>query len=278
MSSVPTYISYRPRGRLGDFVDLLWYLEGYRPAHHKERVLPSARVAMVIDLREEQVRVWDKGEPGRYRTVRGPAVCGVQDDHFVIDTAQQETIMGVHFRPGGAFPFFRAPIGELANQHLGLEDLWGRQAASELRERLLAAGSGRARSRLFETSLLARLDHITHGCTEDGRAVRYALGALAGPVSVAEVARRMGWSARRLIALFRRRVGSTPKRFQRISRFQQTLSRLEEGSELDLSALALDCGYYDQAHFNRDFQAFSGLTPSAYVNAGRASRNHVVLE
>ena len=55
----------------------------------------------------------------------GGVVCGPHLHSFLIDTSQPETVAGIHFRPGGAFPFFRQPAGELFNQHVALEDLVG---------------------------------------------------------------------------------------------------------------------------------------------------------
>ncbi len=61
---------------------------------------------------------------------------------------------------------------------------------------------------------------------------------------------------------FREELGVPPKALARILRFERAVGRLRAGD--DLAALALDAGYYDQAHFNRDFRAFAGATPTAY--------------
>ena len=83
-----------------------------------------------------------------------------------------------------------------------------------------------------------------------------------GAVPVASLAEEVGWSRRHLAARFREHVGLPPKALARILRFERAAERLRRGA--DLADAALDSGYYDQAHFNRDFRAFAGLTPTEY--------------
>jgi AraC-like DNA-binding protein len=83
-----------------------------------------------------------------------------------------------------------------------------------------------------------------------------------GRVPVASLAEEVGWSRRHLAARFREHVGLQPKALARILRFERAAERLRRGA--DLADAALDSGYYDQAHFNRDFKAFAGVTPTQY--------------
>src|SRR4051794_3480799 len=98
-------LTYRPRPPLSAFVDILWLAEGDAPAHPKERLLPTGTVELVIDLRNDTLRVYDGQRPDRFQTFRGAVVCGAHSQCFVIDTVGQESVLGVHFKPGGAFPF-----------------------------------------------------------------------------------------------------------------------------------------------------------------------------
>jgi AraC-like DNA-binding protein len=86
-----------------------------------------------------------------------------------------------------------------------------------------------------------------------------------------------GLSARRFIELFRREVGVSPKTFCRIVRFQGALQRIAVASSPNFVRLALDCGYYDQAHLIHDFKDFTGLTPTAFLEARGEHLNHVPL-
>ncbi len=82
--------------------------------------------------------------------------------------------------------------------------------------------------------------------------------------SVAEVARETGWSERHFSQTFREQVGFAPKAWWRIQRFQRVLQPLRRGVEIPLAKLALDCGFYDQAHFANEFRSFSGIDITTY--------------
>lgn len=171
--------------------------------------------------------------------------------------------MGVHFKPGGAFPFLAPPSDELADRHINLEAIWGR-AASQIRERLSAAGSPVRRFRLLESLLLSTLAHSL----EHHSAVSLALDTFAhtrGRARTRQLARQAGLSEKRFIDVFKAEVGLTPKLFHRIVRFQEVLARVHQDSAPDWTQLALSSGYFDQSHLIRDFFAFSGFTPGDYL-------------
>ena len=77
---------------------------------------------------------------------------------FAPDTAEEAFIIGVHFKPGGAFPFLGLPAGDLADTHVDLETLWG-PSAGRLRERLCEARTSAERFQLLQEALLSRLCH-----------------------------------------------------------------------------------------------------------------------
>jgi AraC-like DNA-binding protein len=91
-----------------------------------------------------------------------------------------------------------------------------------------------------------------------------------GRVPVREIAEEVGWSHRHLIAKFREQIGLPPKALSRIVRFNHLLQRLRTSSDqVRWVELAYECGYYDQAHLNRDFREFAGTTPSDFMRRCR---------
>jgi AraC-like DNA-binding protein len=266
--------TYTPRPPLSHFVVFLWYYEGDEMPHAKERILPDGRMELLINLREDRLQVYDGEHPDRFERLPGAILSGVYTRSFVIDTTCQEKIMGVNFRPGGAFPFFKLPANELQNIHVSLDELWS-SVAGELRERLLAAVTIEERFHLLESYLSAQVARIPalHP------AVVFALRQFQRPypITVAAVIEQTGFCARRFIQLFSEEVGMTPKVFCRIQRFHHAIKRLHQGCYDELSALAADCGYYDQAHFTHDFKAFSGINPTEYLISRSAFARHVPL-
>jgi AraC-like DNA-binding protein len=273
---MPPHI-HRPGPPLADFVDCLWSWEGYTAPAPRERALPSGTLDIVINLRDDRLRIFDRDDPASFERFPGIMISGAHAGYFVIDTPPRASVMGVHFKPGGAFPFLGVPAGDLEGGHAALDALWGAGAA-RLRERLLEAGSATERFAVLEASLRA-------GATRPLRrhdAVTLALRAFEDPAlrSVAEVCARAGVSPKRLIALFREQVGLGPKAFWRVRRFQAALRRIEGGPghrPLHGAALAAELGYFDQAHLDREFRAFTGLSPRAYRREAVERPDHVPL-
>jgi AraC-like DNA-binding protein len=248
------------RPPLADFVDGLWVSEGYVQPHAAERILPTGTMTLVLELEEHGAI--------------GELVSGARSRFEVLDTSRPLSLLGVRFKAGGGFPFFGLPAGELQDQSAALDTFWGPEAR-QLREQLLEATDPAARFGIVERFLLWRL---RYGPQRDP-AVTYAIDAFRHPtqeVSVAAVIERTGFSSRRFIATFRDEVGLTPKLFARVSRFRRVITALQSAHPPDLASLALDCGYFDQAHFNHDFRAFAGVSPLAYLR-DRTSTNHVRL-
>jgi AraC-like DNA-binding protein len=266
--------TYIPRPPLSDFVEVFWHYDGPDPPHSRERCLPTGTVEIVVNLSDNEARAYDRRDAYRPRSFRGPLVCGAHSGFFVIDTAGQRSTMGVHFKPGGAFPFLGS-AGELRDALVPLEALWGARAA-ELRDRLLDAATAQTRFRVLEQALLARATRLS------GRhpAVALALDEFQKApqrLRVSEVARWSGISHRRFIRAFDEEVGLTPKLFCRIQRFQRALRLVENGQRVEWADVALGCGYFDQAHLINDFRAFSGVTPTAYLEIRGDHFNHLPL-
>src|SRR5262245_39198408 len=143
------FLKHAPGPPVSDFAEYLWLLSD-APPHATERILPTGTLELVINLREDRIRIYD--DAGMCRRLSGSVISGAYSRPFVIDTAEHALAMGVHFHPGGAFPFTRSAPGELADGHVDLELLWGSRAA-ELRERLSSAGTHRDRFRILESAL-----------------------------------------------------------------------------------------------------------------------------
>jgi AraC-like DNA-binding protein len=237
-----------PSPPLADSVGMFWFYRCDASVRVRERVLPTGTMGLVIDLRDD---------------APGPSVYGAHSESYAVDPAGEAWSVGVNFKPGGALPFLDLHAGELRNAHVSLDTFWGSQA-DVLRARLLDAKRPAAMFRVLEQALLAQPDRplARHP------AVAFALGEFQGRAhtpTVRNVTERIGLSPRRFIQLFTKQVGLTPKLFCRVRRFQEVLRLVRTKSPVDWADVALNCGYYDQAHFINDFRAFCGVTPAAYL-------------
>lgn len=269
------YRTYIPGPPLGRLVESLWLYEGDNLPHGKERVLPDGAMNLIINLREDKLRVYCRQDYGECQTFRGSLLSGAHSEFVVIDTACLETVMGVHFRPGGAFPFFRSPGNELRDTQVSLDALWGSRAAG-LRDRLLEAKTAEEKFRILERTLLARAARPLMGHPAVGFALR-ELQCVPHTRTISEVRRQIGLSPRRFIEAFSEEVGLTPKLFCRIRRFQRVLRAMRSGRRIEWADIALSCGYFDQPHFIHDFRSFSGMNPTAYLAHCGEYANHVPI-
>jgi AraC-like DNA-binding protein len=270
------YASRTPLPLLDTCVERLWLVSD-APAHSKERIAPSGVLELGINLHENELRIYDPADPERCKRFSGAVVSGTHTGPFVIDPRKLVSVIGVRFKPGGAFPFLGTSASELADAHVDLEALWG-TAAIELRERLCVAKTPAERFNLLEKALVAHLFRPL----ERHYAVRFALDTLGradSGLAIRDVARNAGLSQRRFIQLFTREVGMSPKLFCRVRRFRQALETVRNTAVPDWARVAVDCGYYDQSHLIHDFQSFSNLSPAEYVRqrSGCVVQNHATL-
>jgi AraC-like DNA-binding protein len=242
---------------------LFWCAEARAQPHRKELILPTGTVELVVSLR-----------PDAAPLSGGAIVCGPHSQSFRKDTSQSEKVIGVHFKAGRAFPFLGAKADELHSSIALLESLWGRDA-TRLRERLLEVPSSAARFAVIEQTLLKRLATAPKQHSAVGRAVRQFESSQGLAISV--LARQIGLSSRRFAQLFSREVGMTPKRFCRVRRFQETLKHVEASRIVDWAGLALQWGYFDQAHLANEFRALCSLSPTEYLQRRGSRLYHVPL-
>jgi AraC-like DNA-binding protein len=270
------YVHKHPAPPLDAFVESVWLCRNAARPRALERVLPSRGAQLIVNLAEDETRVYQCSTQGvSSRTLLGSILSGIATRFQIIDTDEQENVAGVVFRPGGIQAFTRWPASELSNTDVPVEALWGSQVANRLREQLLAAASPSGALRVLEAWLL----EIWHDRTCHP-AVSFALDAFHSSPSIArisDITSVISLSPKRFIEKFEVEVGVTPKRYCRLLRFQLAVAKAHCATPRDWTQLALDCGYFDQAHFIHEFREFSGITPSGYAASATSFQNHVTF-
>jgi AraC-like DNA-binding protein len=178
---------------------------------------------------------------------------------------------GVRFRPAGFQPFLGAPVAVLTDRRVPVAEVFGPDG-DRLVARLLAAGDQARRVAAAEAFLLARRPAPDPSMALVNRVVDQIM-ADREITRVGDVADRAGVGTRRLQRLFATYVGVSPKWVIRRARLHEAVERLDEGEDLDLAFLARELGYFDQAHFARDFRDAVGRPPTAYARAERGGRS-----
>ena len=170
-------------------------------------------------------------------------VAGPTDRADVVDQRGEIDCLDLRLTPLGAYRLFGVPVSELVNDVVDLTAL------------------ARLRPERLDEDLLRLADAGPAPAGEVAWVWR-RLRAAHGNVPIAALAAEVGWSRRHLADRFRAQVGSAPKTVARVLRFEELLRRLPRDG---LAAAAAACGYYDQAHMNRDFREFAGTTPGAWL-------------
>jgi AraC-like DNA-binding protein len=216
---------------------------------------PRPTVTMIIDL---DGAITDGGAPLPDAWIGGlderPSVVGLRGgDYAAID---------VELTPLGAYTILGRPLAELCGACVPLADVFG-VVGRDLADRLRDVEDWDARFDVLERFLLARAGS---GPAPTG-AVAWAdrrLRETHGSIRIAALAQELGCSRRYLTSRFTAELGLAPKAVARQLRFAQVCAQLSHAPK-GLAEIALDAGYFDQAHLNRDFRELAGVTPTEFI-------------
>ena len=241
-----------------------------------ERRLPSAPLA---DLVEHYWYVrWDLRElpPQQQATLPHPNVhlviernkshiYGVHTERFERCLEGLDFAFGIKFKPGGFHPFLQAPVSTLANRSLPVQAVFGTDCQS-LAPRITTCANVDAMAVVAEAFLLANLPPPDPNVARASTLV----SAIAGDIGITSVDRLMTTAAidkRALQRLFQKYVGIGPKWVIKRYRLHEAIAQMQDSAPVNWAALALGLGYFDQAHFGRDFRALVGQSPTEYARS-----------
>ncbi|MEP7273771.1 MAG: DUF6597 domain-containing transcriptional factor, partial [Acidobacteriota bacterium] len=254
------YREVQPRPELATFVECLWTLEddGALEPGRPEPILPDGCSELILNF---GARFNEQLEDGRREAQPLHFLVGQMTRPILIAPTGRVRLVGIRFQPGGAFPFFRLPMNELADTIVELSAV-----DATLERELIAVAADKP---LLQHKLLAIEDFLarrTRHFRNESWLPRLAAAVIrtGGRQSVDELATAVGVTGRQLQRRFLREVGIGPKLLCRILRFQQVFRAIELNQD-GWAPIAADCGYYDQAHLIRDFQQFARQTPAVLL-------------
>lgn len=268
-----------PHPLLAGLIKTAWFSApsqgGSTRAPAREHVMPTGLMHLVFRLDGPAVRIFKNAADDTGSQLGHALVGGARAGFYAKDVTAPAQAIGMQLLPGAAQALLGLPADELTGRHVRLEDVWG-SSAGLMREQLLAAPTPQKKLHTFETLLLQRLAGTSPPAAHP--AVTRALRQLDAGMGVEEAVACSGYSHRQFIRLFSQAVGLAPKLYGRVQRFQKALRLMllaPCGRPLSLATVAMEAGYSDQPHFNREFREFSGMTPEQYRLARPVSANHV---
>jgi AraC-like DNA-binding protein len=263
------WTEWRPT-HLAGVVDSMWHADGVAETARK-RIFPGATLDLVINL-GPAFRLVEGAGVDRFESAR---LSGLQTRPIVIETPGRSCALGVRLRPAGAHALFGISLAGLTDLTVDARDLVGREA-DVLADRCHAAETAERRFRMVVRWIEDRLAR-SPACAGAIAWAAARIEASGGRCSIAAIRDAAGLSTTRFVSAFRERVGVSPKRYARLVRFRRALALLGAGGR-SLAALALDAGYYDQAHLSAEFREIAGFAPGELLAAPRWSQTQSVAE
>lgn len=254
------YRTFEPNGDLTALIKCYWTLESpKKDAPERQTIVPDGCMEMIFHSGDLYRQVTETGD----RIIQPRCfVIGQLTRPLEIEPTGTTGIFSVRFRPNGFFPFASVPIKELENRAVPLEELFA-SAGLEIEHRILSAGTTPERIRCIEDFLTERLNDAA---TID-RIVASTVDTIMtanGQLSVDEISRKSRINRRQLERKFSSMIGLSPKQLSRTIRLQATLKMILNNSLPNLTAVAYEGDYYDQAHFTKEFKELTGLTPKEF--------------
>jgi AraC-like DNA-binding protein len=256
------YVSRVPAPPLDRLIDDIYCLSGV-PGHRRMNVPPMPSGHLFLNL-GGPVLLWDPGTSAPPAVLTDGWFMGLWTRRFLVEYPSRVRLAGVHFKPWGMAPFLGVPAHELRDRWVPVDAVWQR-SVDRIRNRAGDAASPSGTLRVLEEELRARLAEAPPRGLGVVQHTGRRLEASHGAVAVGALADAAGVSGNQLAALFTSHVGVTPKRVARIYRFARLIVSVDALRPVDWSDLAHTAGYFDQAHFSREFKDFTGHTPTEYL-------------
>lgn len=242
-----------PSGDIGYFVEHFWHVEwdltGKEP--YITETLPHPCVHIVFENSSSYV-------------------LGIMEKKFSRTLEGKGSVFGIKFRPGGFYPFLGQPVSILTNEKRSLTDIFGRDGTGLHRQIFSSSSPGEkaATAEIFlrrhlppQDETIGLLGAVVEQIISDRRILK-----------VDDLVERIHISKRTLQRIFNDYVGINPKWMIKRYRLHEAVERLENSRENDLLQIALELGYFDQAHFIKDFKTIVGTTPAQYLAEFRIKR------
>jgi len=228
-----------------------------------QRVVPSGSMELTFYLKTKpRIKQVGQADFQAHSMITGQLI-----QPYDVEVSDDLDLFSVTFQPHGAMRFFDLPLTELMNYSVALSELIGKEAEA-LEDEFYLACSFRERIRIAEKFILKRI--IRQDKNVDYERIHHCIrqvNQFKGKIKIAHLADEVCLSRKQFERIFSHNIGTSPKQFLKIVRFQNAIFHKQQEPDLALTSLAYLCGYCDQPHMINDFKVLSGSTPSEFFGS-----------
>ena len=256
---------FEPAKKFEKYIESLVYFKGYTPEHSIEKIVPDGSINLIFELDGFVRHVFDNETLAPKHDFTKVWFSGVHRNLINISTHKDSSMFVVRFKPAGVYPFLPKPTSEFTDTVLPAEDVFGDEIF-EIRDAILEADEAENKRQVAQKWLSGRFDETKI----PKEAIYTSIQKIINDPhfhenNLSELIEESGYSQKQFISLFKEYVGVAPKYFQRIVRFTEILAKIQKGEKLSWTEISYDCGFYDQAHFIKEFQHFCGVNPQTHL-------------
>lgn len=227
-----------------------------------ERVIPTESVQLMFHYKNPFI-VHHQNRT----TIKQPRsiISGLSNSYSDVSSFGEAGVVFVTFYPNGACHFFDFPLSHIENKSLDLSEIYNIEIM-QVEENLILKKTIREKTLVIEDFLTKRFSPIP---SYDNIIIQKGIEIIKlnkGQTTAKNLSGILSITPKSLERKFSQYLGKTTKQIIKLIRFQEVISDLSAGNYLNLTEYAYRNGYFDQAHFIKDFKAYSGLTPKKFVS------------
>jgi AraC-like DNA-binding protein len=261
----------KPSPVLSQYIKHYWVLEASASEGEVcERVIPTGNIEMMFHYRKPFVCKLD-GVNGTKQP--RSLISGMSSFFSDVATNGDSGVVAVTFLPLGACHFLPFPMLEIENMHVGLNDIFSSQIR-EIEERICLGKTLDERIKTIELFLTSKLKpEKANGALLIKEGISL-INLSKGTIQTETLSKKLYTTPKTLERKFMSLLGKSPKQFSKIVRFQSIIQDFKNSPFKSLTETAYEFGYFDQAHFIKDFKNLSGYTPKEFLSLGPCNADY----